>query len=448
VDFLRLVKKRDRNLGLGLLVFFLLIGLGLLFLKISPSKSFPKALDYLPPETNFYYQWVGQEALQPEYLGVPVFFVYQVPNIHLEKVRSLLTSSWPAVGELIWFQTDQAEGYIIQFKDRLPKDFFNNLKKNHPEYFLAHPQSAILLVSASSELMAKLSSPAPRSEAGQLAPAGINIYYQTEQLPQFLLGLHSNLVSLLTKPEVWLNFFLNKNKHGEINIFQKGNAQGLVVQNYWSALRVPKDFTLALGLTASSSSASAEIIKTRLVKPFFTSLASYNLDSRELTKYLDGQAAIFQVGDSWLLVAQKDFKPQLGDLADNLQLKELKKVLPDGTAYVELVTSDEQLIKELDFRGQKFWQIADLFGLNLGGYYYLSNSRPIIEGLILAPGSINSLASLCPSKRQQLINDFIYLQSASLPQGDLKQFLDNYHFQDLELSSFTNHDWQGLKLCF
>ena len=130
-----------------------------------------------------------------------------------------------------------------------------------------------------------------------------------------------------------------------------------------------------------------------------------------------------------------------------LKLKEVKKVLADGTLYTELVASEEQIAFEHEFKGQNYWQIDNLYGIGFGGAYYLSNQSQMIEKLVDSDNSMIDLWSGC-GQFDKKINDFVRWQTSQLADGELKSYLVDRNIQSINLFSYQNYLVEGIRLCF
>lgn len=446
MSFLSLVKKEQRRFSLKwvqLAVAAIVLLAVVLFSTFWSTKPDVYAHDFLPAETNFYYEWSNKDAFAQD-LNKYDLFDQTVAQGHLAKVASIVGPNFSQVEELVWFTTESGSGdaYLLRFS-RLEKKYLVDLATQQPDLFFYVPASGILFIGPD-EAMAKTIPSFVVSRWGvNYSREGINVYWQIDKAPEFLESLSNLMLPLASTRDSFVNF-----TDQSIDFWQPKHASS----THESSLpltdsKIPQNYDLAMGFNASSTEGFDKFIVSNIILPHFDQLPYYNLSNSEVKEYLFNNSLLFSSGDAWLLVSTQDWQSKAFDLAKNLQLQEIESVLPDGTLYTELVASPEQVSLNHEFSGQSYWQVDNLYGISMLGANYLSNKSEMIEKIISSNSTLLDLWSAC-GKNDKEIGDFVHLNVNYLTDTALKQYLVDNNITEIDLFSYQNYTVEGLKLCF
>ena len=91
--------------------------------------------------------------------------------------------------------------------------------------------------------------------------------------------------------------------------------------------------------------------------------------------------------------------------------------------------------------------IDQIFLWDIGEQHYLTNRREMIENLSSDNHYLVNILQDCVSMDAQ-IGDFIYLATANLPTGQIKDYLLDNQVSKLEMFSFATGTISGLNICF
>jgi len=446
VDFSNLVQKEKRRLSFKwvqlALAAVVLLAVAL-FSVFKSDKAEIYAHDFIPPTASFYYEWSDQTAIKQnsdKYWG----FDKEIPQEHLTKIAGIMGEGYQNVEELVWFRLEEQENdfYLLRFSDLSDKYLASLVQKNSGLFFY-QPSDNILFISPNSDLGVSLSPQIIARWNLNYSREGVNIYWQLDKPPVFLQSLSTMILPLASVPETFVNF-----SEDSFDLYQpKSPSSTLEYYQKFKNSKIPQKFDSAIGFNASSTDNFSKIIIENIVLPNFASLPYQNLSFSELNAYMLKDSLLFSVGSDWLLVSDTDWRSRAGELAQNLQLVEVKKTLSDGTLYTELLAADEQALKYYDFAGQKYWQVDNLYGWGLERAYYLSNSAKIIEDLIVSDNIFPNLQQNCLSDSKN-IGDFLLWPTNKLPAGQLRAYLEEQNIASLKLFSYQNYLVEGIKFCF
>lgn len=446
MDFLNLIKKEKGQLSrkwLQLVIAVIVLFVVVLFSIIKSDKPDVYAHDFLPPSASFYYEWSNKQAIDKGIYDYGLFDK-EIPLGELAKVRNLLADNFSKVQELIWFKLEDREEdfYLLRFSDIKDKDLYS-LHDLNPNTYFYKPAPNVLFISPDETINKDISAQIVSRWNLNYNREGINAYWQIDRPPAFFKDLSVLVAPVATVRDAFVNF-----GDSSIDFYQPRTTSTAIsdLSNFQNK-KVPQNFDLALGFSASSTENFSQSIAENIILPNFESLPYENLSYSDLHKYLFKDSLLFSYEDGWLLVADTDWRSRASDLAKNLQLVEVKKTLPDGTLYTELQAADDQLVIERDFAGQKYWQIDNLYGWGEENAYYLSNRPEMIEDIMLSKVNLAALALTCVQSNKD-ISDFVRWQTDKLGAGPIKSFLEEQNIGNLSIFSYQNYLIKGVKLCF
>lgn len=446
MDFLSLVKKEKRPTSLKWmsLVLAALVLLALVFFsRFWSAKPEVYAHDFLPAETSFYYEWSNKDAFGED-VGKYELFDKAISDEQLDKVAAIVGPEFSQVEELVWFRIEgrTEDAYLLRFAD-LEREYLVSLAENHADWFFYVPAPDILFIGPDEAMAQTVSSFVISRWTANYSREGVNIYWQIDKAPEFLESLSSLLLPLASSRDSFVNF-----TDHSIDFWQPRHASSTKSKSLdFNQAKIPTSFDLAFGFNASSTDGFDKFIAKNIVLPHFDNLPYQNLSNEELRTAFLSDSAIISSGDTWLLVSKEDWQSRAMDLAQNLQLKEVERVLSDGTLYTELVADQEQVVLKYDFAGQTYWQIDNLYGFSASGNHYLSNKAEMIEKLMTSGSSFATLWSDC-LKNDKEVGDFVDIKTDYLADSLLKDYFVENNVVNLGLFSYQNYIVDGIKLCF
>jgi len=447
VNFSQLFKEKSKFLDIKVILVIAVLIICLVITKLWSVAPQLSARDFLPLNTSFFYEWTSQKSLTDNLPPQLIIFDDQLPMEKADFLRQNLGDLFDNLQEAIWFKVagSEEDNYLVKFS-KLSSKSFKNWHEKHPEVIYYQPSDNILMLTDSVELINSIKGKIIGHFTVNHLSKGINIYWQLNQPPDFLYNFSSFLAYSSENPEIFMNIQSVGQKQNKVNLFQINNQPLDIEQNV--LFKIPSDFDLAIGFNASSTESLSNFLNKNLLIPIYDGLPYYNLSNQKISQYFLGDNIIFQDDDGWLMINQEDYQQKTLDLADSFEVQEINKVLPDGTAYTELIASQEQTIVEHEFADQKYWQIDGLFGIQLENYYYLSNRQYLIEDLITSDKKINNLWADCLDNSSYRVRDFIFWPTDKLPDIPIKAYLEENNLQSLDIFSYYNSAITGLQWCF
>ncbi len=128
-------------------------------------------------------------------------------------------------------------------------------------------------------------------------------------------------------------------------------------------------------------------------------------------------------------------------------MSEHKKLLPDGTLYVEYVESGTPTVTQHQYHAQSYWQIDGLYGWQVDFVYYLSNDEDMIKEIIDQSTLVGDSLGDCSQGKGYYINDFMILDTKELLEGDFKTYLNSKNIKQLNMFGYFNHVSTGILIC-
>lgn len=441
MTFWERLKNNRKKPSIKFSVILLIFVIYLVFSYFWSVKSEVYAFDLLPPETNFYYEWPDKDTFDLELSQNVPFLELSAPNSHLNDIKVLLGNRFIDVEEIVWFQVKQNDEdyYLIRLRS-LSDKFIENLQNSQSKYKLRKARDGVLFVYTQEDLLL------PDLVDGRFSvnhiKKGNNIYWQIEDSPDFLVDFSDNIKPFVKYQDTYLNIESNS-----LNLFQIYNESS-VLDNRFSDILFPQDFDILLGLRASSTESMVNYISNQVILANFNNLPYFNLTQDKFNDYFLSDSVLWQRADDWLLIKQDDWWPLITDLASSLQLEEKKSLLPDGTAYVELVVKENQLTQHFKYMGHELWQIDDIFGTNIDRNFYISNNRNVLENLISQNVNLHTFSQVCAPAGDYSVLDILWWDNNKLKNSALKDYFISKNIPNLHIFTYQNSVIRGINWCF
>lgn len=441
LNFLPLFQEKKRKFDIRLLGLLIVLVVFLIFSLTWSMKPVVKAKDCLPADVSFYYEWTNSQTFENN--NYFLFNNLELDN-QINELKRLLDDRLTNVEEIIWFHSlaDQNDNYLIRFSQNV-RGVINLLKKDHPEYQYYQPNTSILLITKSDQVINSVKKDKAEHFALDNFRTGTNLYWQIDNPPEFLQDLSNILSSVELDQEVFANLDKKGNKLS-FNLFNKQDNLNDGNLKSFNNVIIPDNFDLAIGF--SSNSTMNDVIIDNLLVPIYDKLPYYGLNKENINNNLLNDNIILQYQDDWLMIRDNDWQDLAIGLAKTLEIEEVSKVLPDGTAYTELRAKAEQLKIDHQFQEQAYWQIDGLFGLKLADQYYLSNRQYLIEQVIKSNHRLIDIYADCLGTDLN-IQDFVSLKTDKINKEYLNNYLNTHNIQYLDIFSYHNQLIQGYQLC-
>ncbi len=412
--------------------------------KFSPQKNSGPILSYLPVDTSFFYEWTSDASRADNYFSKINIFDTQVPNAKLNDLKNICSGNCPKFEEIIWFKlsSETGDSYLLKVAN-WSKQSLKSVREINHNFIFKELSPDVYLITTSKSLADSVEGAVNNKFSIVDEKAGLNIYWQTSQAPEFLNNLTSLIRPAINGEDIFMNSQVKDGKTS-LKFFQATNNQVVRTKSF-SEVALPKDFSLALGFSSKNSAQFLEDIIPQLVEPIFVSLPEQNFQKNELNTYLASDNLLLGQGEDWLLVGFNDWQPQVNNFLSKIEAKEVRKTLPDGTVYTELQAADDQTASDHEFKGQKYWQIGDLFGGQLNSAYYLTNRQYFLEQVIDKP--VKFAAWWPCGAVEDNIGDILAWSVPALPNVPIRTYLQNINVESLNISSFSNNSTQGWQIC-
>jgi len=431
VDFLKLVQRKEHKtynkIVISMVILVVLIISAVIFWPSSPKHQL---LAYLSDDVSFYYHWTNKKTLTKDFFG------QEASQEVMTDLELALGNNFLNLQELVWFRTGkkQSNNYLLRFS-RLPRSFVNDFNAPEQKYKPLILDKNVLLLS--SEYI--ISNLEPREEKNIYFEEGISVYWQKTKAPEFLTALVDLVEPVFVGEEILLNWQEPARGKNRISLLENTTSELKDVKNFLTL----KDFDLVFGFRGGI----VDNFDIKLLKTFFDTLPYYNLNDEVIKKRILTDTILWQKDDGWILASDRDWQEDILDFIDYFIVEEVPRVLQDGTAYVELVASPNQNIKEHNINGQEVSQIGELFIWNIGDQHYLSNQKKLIENLSSNNQYLGSILDNCLNKQAE-IGDFVYIKDRAVLEQITANYLDDYGIEELQMISYTTSTITGLNICF
>lgn len=437
MDFLKLIQQKEQKIDNKIIMAMVI----LVFLIMSAVVFWPThkknyLLAYLPDDASFYYHFTTKKDL------TQAFFAKEIVQERTVELEKLLAGNFLNLQEVLWFQTAgdiTNNSYLLKFS-RLPKSFLDDLAKENSQLKAYSPEKNILLITEK-DLVAPLLA---NEQKKIYFPQGASIYWQKNKAPEFLNSLASILEPVFQGEDLLLNWQKLSDGKTRLSLLENNQSDIKNIKYFLT----PENFDSVLAFNKTLPDDLAENISTNLLKVFFDSLPYYNLSSQVLKSRILTDSIIWQDGETWLLASDKPWQDDILDFMKTLTVKEVPKVLSDGTAYTELVAADEQTIIEHQINGQMVQQIDQLFIWETQGKHYLSNKKELIAELTISKRYLKDLWFDCLDDAELSVGDFMSFTSQDIPAGVIKDYLLANNISSLKAISYATGTMSGLNVCF
>ena len=185
----------------------------------------------------------------------------------------------------------------------------------------------------------------------------------------------------------------------------------------------------------------------KLSKEVDSVLPIYIFDENILNNLWQTSSLIKIDDQQWLWVGHNDWQEYIFSLLPNFTTKEVARTLVDGTLYTELVKNTELEFQNFSLGEQSYWQMGDLFGVQVNDLYYLSNSEASIKNILLHSKSATDFWRNCSFNSSSLVTDWVHLDDKSIAIIGLGEYLPN-KVDQLDIFAYQNHLTHGYRLCF
>lgn len=437
MDFLKLIQQKEQKIDNKIIMAMVILLILIMSVVVFwPTHKKNYLLAYLPDNTSFYYHFTTKKDL------AQAFFAKEIVQERTVELEKLLAGNFLNLQEVLWFQTSSDttnNSYLLKFS-RLPKSFLEDFAKENFQLKAYSPEKNILLITEKD-----LVAPLLANEQKQIYfSQGASIYWQKNKAPEFLNSLANILEPVFQGEELLLNWRKLPDGKTRLSLLEKNQSDIKNIKYFLT----PENFDSVLAFNSSLGDDLAENISNSLLKAFFDSLPYYNLSSQVIKNRLLTDSIIWQDGEAWLLASDKPWQDNILDFMKTFKVKEVPKVLSDGTAYTELVASDEQTIIEHQINGQKVQQIDQLFIWETQGKYYLSNKKELIVELTTSRRYLKDLWFDCLDDTELEVGDFISFTSQDIPAGSIKDYLLANNITSLKAISYATDTMSGLNVCF
>lgn len=441
IDFSSIKNKNVLELLLALTIIVIVFVISL-FWSIKPEVY---ARDFLPQSTVFYYESVDVENFgsQNNYN----LFDYNVAKAQLDIVANILSKYLVEPENFIWFKVENSEenSYLVRLSS-YPNNLVENLRSNHPEFYYNRLNKNILLISESENIANNPAKQVVAKFNTNYTDKGTNIYFDLRYTPEFLQKISASLERIVDSSDIFINLSDNNINFYKINQPQATNlASGQ--PDLYNYARQPENFDFAIGTGHKSALNSEEFITKDILLPIFNSLPYHNLNFDDLKQYFLEESIVWQREDSWLIAKNIDWQPLAGQFAKTFEIQEKKKLLPDGTLYIEYVSSGSPTITNHQYKEQSYWQIDSLYGWQADTVYYLANNEDMIKEIIDKNRPMSETLSNCSRDKNYFLSDFIILNTDKLPEGDFKTYLSSKNIKKLNMFGYFNYVSTGVLLC-
>ncbi len=422
-------KRKFQPLKYLVALILLLIVTSVLF-SLKPSVQ---AFAYLPEDTSFYWQWADKPAISGNFDDFQLLDFSQ-SQASLSALQTILQETFMLSEEIIWFKQTNSEtdNFLLKLTGTLSKEELKLLATQNQNMHFKLLAKDVLLISPDQSLAERLQINATDKFSQSLHHEGINIYLAAKNFENFV-----KVGKILT-----LDFSLEADVfvHLDSNKFDVYQTQSQEQASAWQGLVLPDKAKTILAFAEKKLENKAQW-QALLSADIFTALPESILDRPELQ---DQQILFWENrAGEYLLASRQNFSEVMTLFIDNLPLEAESRLLPDGTSYQALVLAD-LVWQELAWPGQKAWQVANMFVLEQGGFYYLSNSEQLLKSLATQTPTTDSAKCLQPS--ESLI-DWFFLDKQGLISLKLADFIPKEAdlFQSL---TYSTQFKRGLRLCW
>ncbi len=432
-------------------LFFGVLLLGILIIFLNPKQSSQSLTLYLPANTSFFYHWSDRSSFENLDISKISVINSQEPKNKIEELKKLLQNGFIETQEIIWFRTEtlSVDNFLLRLDkaERIAKW----LSENHPEYSYLLIDQEVLLFSIDSALPNSYASQPKLESINNNLNSGVNIFWSKNTPPNFLADLTAWLKIETGRPDLYANIYQQADGQININVWQSKLKQIINASStiQWpNQANFPRGADLIFGFGDHAAEQWQSIISQNILEPLFTDLPFYRLSAKKIEEQILKNNFIYLANNSWLMASSEDWQSRINDWAPNLKLKEVKNRLPDGTVYTELVGEQEATVELLQYQNYDYWRLGQLYGAQVGPYYYLSNNESLIQTAFVSTQQIASYLNQCQVSGDYKIIDLAQVNSAKIKNEAIKKALLDQNINNLTVVSYENSAQVGFKACF
>lgn len=449
MDFIELVHKKEAKFNnpavmAGVVLLILLIT-SFVVIKLWPKQAQQPILAYLPSETSFYFHFTESKEWGKDILVEYPLVDSTVLATQINQLGDWLGVSFLNSKEIVWFRVGQSlqDNYLLRISP-LQKNVLQEIQEKYPNLYFKQLAKDTLLIASSEQLANSINEAALNDDLVVSYDRGINMYWQFTASPEFLEPLEPFLTGLFSSGEVKLNIVKTDGGQRIVNFY---DVDASLDQDSFPSYKVPDSYDLALAFSQYTPDDIKMGLNNSIVQAVVDSFPYKNLSPKTMAEQILNGAVIFQRNDDWLLIFFEEPEAVILDFLDSFALDEVRKVLPDGTAYTELVVNPEQARQEIAFANKIYYQIANLYLYQEGQVNYLSNNQPILQEIIDKGQLATIMWSNClPTDAK--VGDFLQINSETLSEGPIKAYLRAMAIDKLQIASYRTDGIEGLQLCF
>lgn len=429
-SFLQRLKLQKLQPLKYLVALVFVIFLFFIWFSLKPSLT---AFDFVPQDTNFYWQWANKSAIAGDFDTFGAL-AQETSQAQLAKVNGLLQEAKSLAEEIVWFKIvgSEADNFLVKISGTLSKEELKLLNSNILNLHLDLLSNDILLISPDEKLKDTLQSNLANKFISASHQSGLNIYLHKADLDKFIKGDKNLWQNFIVEDEIFV--------HLDKQIFDVYTLGKKDLSFDWQQVSVPKNAQTLLAFSDQKTQMS-DTWKSIIGPKIFSKLPAHILSREELQ---NTQLLLWEKeSGEYLLAAPQDLRVLAPLFLEKLALKEEKQLLADGTAYQALVLADLQW-QDLSWTGQTAWQFDNLSVLQLNNFYYLSNSQDLLRSL--AESGDNQDILLCASE-QDRVEDWLKLSNKQLDDLNLRDFLAS-KANSMQVLHYSNEIFNGLRFCW
>ncbi|MDD5749737.1 MAG: hypothetical protein PHO91_03050 [Patescibacteria group bacterium] len=409
-------------------------------LFLYPKKEALPLSYYLPEGVSFYLELDTDFWAQDIQGAYHWFDLQSLDNLHQEQFEQW-GPYFSRLEKIILFKTgdsQRADNFLLYFS-RLPdKSYLKKWQAEHSGYrWQSVGRHILLVVPQDSEDFAfgQKYFYQPNSSEQPF----FSFYGSILAWPEFLLPL-ADILSAWQSDDAIMVFVSPDGRQIDF-----GRTARSVATRDFSGLRAiaDTDFALAFSDLLDTKDFFAELLKQTV-----GSLPYHSLAGQGLADIVSAPKALLAKDNGWLLAGESEAVIDILRFLNVLVVKEVAKILPDGTPYYELVADKEQSFAEHELKGRVYRQFGDIYSLELGDFYYLTNQEDFAKELIINPRYLENLLA-CGKTQNLLISDFFWLKTAKIDDGNsLKNLFLSQNIDYFRAFAYYQSDFSGVRVCF
>lgn len=431
-------------------LFFGVLLLAVVAMLLAPKKSSQPLALYLPANTTFFYNWTDTSAYENLEINKISVINSQEPTTKIAELKNMLQNGFLNVREVIWFKLENSQDDNFLLRLDKAEQTAKWLADNRPEYNYLLVDDSVVLVSRDAWLPNNYFEQVKMDLATNNLGMGVNIFWSKNEAPSFLADLTKWLKIQTGLPNIYANIYQQPDGQVNMHVWQSKLRQLINTSSTidWpNQANFPRGADLIFGFGDHTSDDWQLVVSQNILEPLFTDLPYYRLSAKKIEEQLLNNNFIYLANNNWLMVSSEDWQSRINDWAPDLQLKEVKNRLPDGTVYTELIGEQEAKVELLSYQGYDYWRLGQLYGAQIGPYYYLSNSQSLIQATFVSKYQIANYLSQCPIAGDYKIIDLAQINSLKIKDEAIKKALLGQDINNLTVLSYENNSQIGFKAC-